>query len=480
VGFKKNIAYNIALTLSSYLIGIITFPYISRVLGVANIGIVSFVDSTINYFVLFSTLGAAVIGTREISKYKNDKVKLNAVFSSLIIIYSIYTLIVVVVYFLAVTFIDKLNIHQELFFIGIAKLIFSVFLIEWLYKGLENFKYITTRTLIIKICYVISLFIFVNSREDYKIYFLLTTITVVVNASINILYSKKLVKFSFAEISLKPYFKQSFYLGSYSLLTSMYTTFNIMYLGFVSDKVQVGYYWAALTLYSALLGFFSAFTSAMMPRMSALHFSGNKEIFNKLIHKSINILFALSLPIMIGAIMLAPQIIRILSGPGFEGAIIPMQIIMPLVLIIGIAQVLAIQVLIPMQKDNLILFASFIGAITGIILNVILVKKLEATGTAIVLLCSELAVTVFYIYAIWKNNILVFPWRLLVKNLFFASPYIIICFFFLKVFNGKNVLILVSSVTLSMLYFSVLNIFIIKNTEIITLVKSLKTYLTKH
>ncbi len=477
MGIKKNITYNVILTLSQYIIGFITFPYISRVLGVSNIGIVSFVDNTINYFILFSTLGAATIGTREIAKYQNDREKINIVFSSLITIYTIYTCIVVIVYVFAISFVEQLRIHQQLFYIGIAKLIFSVFLIEWFYRGTENFKYITTRTLMIKILYVITLLIFVKNNSHYKIYFILTTSVVVVNAFINIIYSRKFVRLSIKGITLKPYFKQSFYLGSYSLLTSMYTTFNVMYLGFVSNTVEVGYYWAALTLYGILLGFFSAFTGAMMPRMSSLLFFGEKEAFKNLIQKSFNLVFTISFPLIFGSILLAPQIIGLLAGKGYEGAIFPMRIIMPLVLIVGIAQILAIQVILPMQKDKLILYGSLLGAFIGLTFNIVLVKKFGSEGTAFVLLLSECAVTMFYIYTVRKNNLIGFPWQSLVNNFIYSLPIILICFSFLRIFKGNNLLILLFSVGISILYFLIVNLYVVKNAALIEIKKSLQSKL---
>ena len=473
MSIKKNIIYNSILTLSQYLIGFITFPYISRVLGVANVGIVSFVDNTINYFVLFSTLGAATIGVREIAKYQNDKSKINIIFSSLITIYTLYTSIVIIAYLFAITFIDKLKIHQELFYIGLAKLFFSVFLIEWFYRGIENFKYITSRTIIIKIIYVLTLFIVIKSPNDYKIYFLLTTLTVVLNSFINLIYSRKFVKFSFGGITLKPYFKQSLFLGSFSILTSMYTTFNVMYLGFVTDSVQVGYYWAAITLYAVILGLFSAFTGAMMPRMSSIIHLEEKENFSKMIGKSFDFLLTLSFPIIVGSITLAPQIIKILSGPGYEGAVLPMQIIMSLTLVVGIAQILSSQILIPMQKDKLILFASIIGASIGLLANLLLVKQYGSIGTAIVLLTSEVSVTIYYIYIISKNQILVFPWKIFGYHFFYSLPYLAICYF-TQLYLERPILILIIAALISSIYFLFINIYILKNIELLTILQKLK------
>lgn len=476
MGVKKNFIYNSILTLSQYIIGLITFPYVSRVLGVSNIGIVSFVDNTINYFVLFSTLGISVIGAREVAKHSDNKEKLNSVFSSLVSLFMIYTTIVLSVFIVAVLSIPKLNIYKELFFIGTAKLIFSVFLIEWLYRGIENFRYITIRNVAIRLIYVCALFLLVKNREDYKLYFILTTGVVVINAIINMAYSKKFVSLSFKNITLKPYIKQSVYLGSYFILTSMYTTFNIMYLGFVSDTKQVGYYWAALTIYGIILGFFSAFTGVMMPRMSSLLAEGNVIQFRQMINKSFNALFTICFPLIIGSIMLAPQIIKILSGDEFNGAIIPMQIIMSLVMVVGIAQILAVQVLMPMQKDKFILIASIIGASIGILFNILLVRTYGSVGTAIVLLLSETFVTAYYIFIVGKNNILSFPWKPLINNLLYSIPYLLICYGSSLLFD-KSIFILMFAGLASALYFLLVNIYILKNAELLGIMQSLRRYI---
>lgn len=473
MSIKRNFFYNSILTLSQYIIGLITFPYVSRVLGVSNIGIVSFVDNTINYFVLFSTLGIGIIGAREIARFSNDTEKRNSVFSSLVAMFMIFTFVVLVAYIVAVLCIPKFNIYKELFYIGTAKLIFTVFLIEWFYRGVENFRYITIRNIVIKLLYVCSLFVFVKNKEDYVIYFILTTGVVVINALINILYARNFVRFSFKDITLKPYFKQSFLLGSYAILTSMYTTFNVMYLGLVSGTTQVGYYWAALTIYGIILGFYSSFTGVMMPRMSSLLSQGNKNEFLQMIYKSFNVLFTICIPLVIGSVMLAPQIISILSGDEYKGAIIPMQIIMLLILVVGIAQILAIQVLMPMQKDKLILSASVIGASIGILLNLLLVRTFGSIGTALVLLISETSVTSYYIYIVCKNGILDFPWKSLVNNLLYSIPYFFICCTALLLFD-RTILIFLFAGLASSIYFILINKYILKNIELLGILQSIR------
>ena len=408
---KKNFLYKSALTLSSYLMAFVTFPYVSRVLGVERIGLVNFVDNTINYFLLFATLGVNILGVREIATVREDDIKRNKVYSELLGVNILFTLIVLIVYILCVEWIPKLNQYKELFYIGISKLIFTAFLVEWLYTGLEQFRYITLRSIAIKLLYVLTVFLFIRSAEDYKIYFILTIGVVVLNAFINILYSKKYVDIYWRDFLSLKYLKQDILLGVSSIMTSMYLTFNVMYLGLVSDNVQVGYYTTAHKLYMVILGLFSAFTHVMLPRMSVLIADGNKEQFNKMITQSFKLVIIVSIPSILISTIFAPEIIQLLSGAGYEGAVLPMRIIMFAVLFVGIAQVLVIQVLIPLKKDRILLLASILGAIFSIILNLVFLERLQSVGSALVLVLSELLVTLIHASYVFYNRIIEIPYN---------------------------------------------------------------------
>ena len=183
---KKNFVYRSALTLSTYIMGLITFPYISRVLGVEKLGLVNFVDNTINYFLLFATMGIGLIGIREIASVKDDKEKCSKVFSNILGLNVIFTAATLIVYFLLILLVPKLNQYSELFYLGAAKILFTAFMIEWFYTGIEDFKYITIRSIIVKIIYVISIFLLVKQPEDYLLYFIFTVGVIIINAIINI------------------------------------------------------------------------------------------------------------------------------------------------------------------------------------------------------------------------------------------------------------------------------------------------------
>ena len=156
---RKNVVYSSVLTVSGYLFSFLTFPYVTRVLGVSNIGICNFVDSIVQYFIFFSMMGITTLGIREVARTKSNEVQLTKTYSSLLTLNLIATIIAVTTLLIATYCVPQLRAHKYMFFVGAAKVFASTLQIEWLFKGLEDFKYITTRTIIIRCIYVLSVFL---------------------------------------------------------------------------------------------------------------------------------------------------------------------------------------------------------------------------------------------------------------------------------------------------------------------------------
>lgn len=391
---KKNILYSSILTTANYIFPLLTYPYVSRVLGVANIGVCNFVDSIVNYFIIFSMLGIATVGIREISQAKGCRARLDKTFSQLFSIYLITTIIATVILIASIYLVPKLYENRELMWTGVLKLISNFLLIDWFYKGLEEFKYITNRTLVVKCAYVIAIFLFIRSPEDTNLYFLLLTLMMTVNACINLIHSRKYVSIKLSFKGLGPVFKAVGILGVYSILTSLYTTFNTVFLGFTCGDVEVGYYATSHKIFKIILALFTAVTGVMMPRLSALLGEGNYLEFKRLLKKSFYLLIIVFVPVAILIGISAPLIIRIIAGPEFSGAVLPLRIISPLIVIIGIEQIIIIQGLMPLKQDKAILINSIAGAVTGITLNILLVSQLGAVGSSIAWFASECAVLI--------------------------------------------------------------------------------------
>ena len=403
---KKNIFYSGILTTANYIFPLITYPYVSRVLGVANIGVCNFVDSIINYFLILSALGIGTVGIREIAKNKGDNSNLQDTFSKLFTINTISTTIALISLLVAMHTVPKLQDNYELMWIGVLKLVFNYLLIEWFFKGLEDFKYITNRAILVRTIYVAAVFIFVREANDIIVYYFLTSATIIVNAIINVLYARKYIRFKLKFSSLRDYTKSICIMGMYSVLTSLYTTFNVAYLGFVSTDIQVGYYTTSTKIHTIVLMAFTAVTGVLMPRIASILSDKRYDEYKRLIKKAVNILLIFALPCVLLVEIFAPQIVYLIAGNGYQGAVMPLRIIAPLILVIGFEQILITQSLMPMGKDKAVLINSILGAIVGLVANVILVPKLAAIGSAIVWTISELVVmfsALFFFLREWSK-----------------------------------------------------------------------------
>lgn len=414
---KKNLLYSVLLVVANYVFPFLTYPYVSRVLGVTGIGACNFVDSVINYFILFATLGVDTYGIREVAKHKGDKVKLDRIFSSIFLVHLILTAIMLLLLVISTLTVPQLIAHKDLMLIGGFKLVFNCLMVEWLYKGLEDFKLITLRSVVVKSIYVVAVFILVRERGDIWLYYLLSTLMVIANALVNIVFARRKVSLVFSGLDLKATFRSLIALGVYLIMTSMYTTFNTTFLGFVSGETEVGYYSNATKIYYMVMAVFTAFTSVMIPRMSELVSSGETERFKSFFQAAVDILFGFSFPIIIWMVFAASDIVRVIAGPEFGGSVLPMQVIAPLVFIIGYEQILALQTLLPLGKDKILLRNSVIGAILGVVLNCVLVPFFASLGASIVWIVTEVLVLVLSQIAVYQELRISFPIREIIKNI---------------------------------------------------------------
>lgn len=423
----ENVVYNIALTLSTFLINLVLFPYVSRVLGVDYVGKIGFVNNLITYFSLFSIWGIRSLGIREIAACGDDAKKRSEVFSSLLAFLVITTTIVSIIYIVALFTVPRFKADHSLLLLGSISLFFSSFLIEWFYQGMENFRYIAIRTVAIRIIYAFLVFFLVKSSSHYLMYFGLTVTVVFVNSAINLIYSHQFVRFSIKAVNIKQYVKPLFSLGLYNIVLSMYTTFNVVYLGFVCTDTEVGYYYTSTKIYHIIIGIVAAFTAVMMPRISNLLNTNHEQEANLKIMKSIELILFVSVPLGIFFILMASHVVQLISGTGYEGAVLPMRIIMPVLIIASLAQIWVIQILIPRKKDNIVLISASIGAVVGIVSNLLLVRTYGAIGSAVVLLLSELCGNLYSLIYALKKRYLEFPKDVIKRIIPYSLPFFGIC-----------------------------------------------------
>lgn len=478
MSISKNFSYNLLLTFCNYLFPILTYPYISRVLGVVNIGVCNFVDSIIDYFILFSMLGVGSYGVREIARCKDDIARRNNVFTNLFLINVFLTTCSILVLALCIIYVPQLQEYRKFLGIGIFKIVFNLFLIEWFFQGIEQFKYITIRSVFVRLAYVIAIFIFVKSESDTSVYYLLTVLVIVVNALLNWSYSRRFRNFNFKSISVGAYIIPIAIFGYYRVLTSMYTTFNTTFLGFSSGEMEVGYFTTACKLYTIILSVFTAFTTVMIPRVSVM--LENKEInaLMRVSNKTFEGLFAVACPMIVFCIVYASQIIFLISGSGYEGAVIPFKIVISLLLVIGMEQIVIQQFLMALQTNKPVLWVSTIGAIVGLSFNILLTPKLGAIGSAIAWVLSEIAVLFTGIKLMRKYIGFYFEDKILGRLFLCGAVYALISLSFSFLFSSWIAFTL--SLLGCIISFFIFYVFVFKDSVVYSTFVSLSTMLARH
>lgn len=471
---KKNFIYNAILTMSGYIFPLMVYPYVSRVLGVANIGACNFVDSIVEYFTILSMMGMNTIGIREIAKCKNDQQKLDNVFSQLFSLNTLTTITAIIILIIATNIVPKFAPYKDLLYIGVGKLFFNYMLINWFFQGLENFKYIAARTIFVKILFVISVFLFVKTETDVKLYYFLVALTWAGNGIINFIYAKKYVSFNFTLKINKAIIGSFFTLGVYWFMNSMYTTLNVAFLGFATNDIEVGYYTTANKLLTVIMTMFTALTSVMVPRVSVALKSNDNSEAKALIRKAINALMLFAIPLIFFVFPFSQELIYLMSGKGYEGATTPLQIMTPLFFLVGYDQIIVLQTLLPMGKDKDILRNSILAASVGIISNIFLTLNFGKNGSAIVLILAELSVLLSSQFCVTKYLGLKIPFKLIIKHIIGFSPIIIICYV-IKYFINSYVISLIVSASIICCYILLAGRFILKN----SILTNLKTPLFK-
>lgn len=472
-GTKKNFLWNLTLTMANYIFQLLTYPYITRVLGVTKIGLCNYVDSIINYFVLFASLGVASLGIREVAKNKNDKESLSVIFSSLIsfnVILTIVSIITLIILTYTVNFFEQ---YKPFLLVGILKLLFSAFLIEWLFQGLSNFRYITIRSIIVRVIYIIAIFVFVHTPNDALIYYGLTCAIIVVNSYLNCRYSRRFVKFSINNIHLKLFTSAIISYGIYRILTSMYTSFNVIFLGSVSNNNEVGFFTTATKLYSVLMGVFSAFTAVMVPKVSELLASHSIQELKNIAARTFNLVYSLSIPIIIICDFYSSLIIKIIAGDGYEGAVIPFRIVMSLLIVVALEQIIIQQFLMANKESKSILILSIIGAVVGVALNIILTPTFKSIGSSISWVCSEFSILLLSIIYFRRQFGFSLSFKNLMKHIISNIPLVLICFLLSdSVLSLKSI----AGLFFAFCYFIFFNIYVLKNEILIQLISKLHLF----
>lgn len=441
VSIKINYIFNIILSYLDVLFPIITAPYVSRVLGASNLGKVNLATTLINAFIVVAAFGTAAYGVREIAKVKDNREKLDAVFSELMLIRAITTAITVVMYLIVIHSFDAF-IGESLYFILLPNLIISIIQIDWFYQGISDFKYITIRAGIMKVICLILMFATIRTENDYTMYGFIILFGMVGSCILNYVYSRKFVTLRFTRINIFRH-RALYIFFITSVIYTVYLMFDQIVLGIMQDSAYVAFLNRSKTIVLMITAIITSLITVLIPKAS-MYYSVDKELVNRLFKKAINFIYVVSIPITVGAIFLSYEIMYILGGYEFSRYYWVTAALAFTIPFVSVKSLLKNQFIIPSGNEGFVAKSEAVCIVIYILINLIFIPIYGIWACIAAIFVYEILTFVSTFVYCKKNE----SFLLLSKSLFnatVASILVGISTHTIKLFDVHYVVILILS-----------------------------------
>ena len=391
---KKNSILNVIKTISSIVFPLITFPYISRVLMPENVGKVNFGTSYISYFSMIASLGITTYAIRECSSVRENNNLLGQKSSEIFSISICTTAISYILLAISLLLFRKLDCYRVLIVIQSTSILFTTLGADWLNSAMEDFKYITLRTIAFQIISLLLMFYLVKSPVDYLKYAAISVFSSSGANIVNIFYRKKYCKVVFTKnMNWKKHIKPILLLFVMTLAQTIFSSADQTMLGIMKGDYEVGIYSTAHKTENIISQVVSSLAWVVMPRMSLYFSEGNYEKINSMLKKTLSLLMCIGIPSIAGVCALSEEIVMIIGGESYLDAALPLRILMfsfAFSLIGG--SFLGNMVLLPSKNENTYMWICCATAVFNVVLNYILIPYGGANAAAFTTALSSLLI----------------------------------------------------------------------------------------
>ena len=384
------------LQVANYVLPLLTFPYLVRVLGPDNFGLLAFASATSMYFLLITDYGFNLSATQMISVNRDNQYRVNEIFSSVMTIKSGLLVISLALMALLVFSFERFNQQWEIHFLTFGIVVGQTLFPVWLFQGLERMKYITYINISAKVFFTVCIFIFVHDREDCWIVPTLNSLGFIIAGICSLYIANKQigVKFSWPTVTvIKEQLFDGYHVFVSSISISLYTISTTFILGLFAGNLIVGYYAIAEKLIQAVNGLYVPISQSIYPLVSQkLH--KDIQVGLVFIRKVILIVGAAMLIISTLLFLFSAPIVHLLFGETSQESILLLRIMAMLPFFIALSNILGIQIMLNLGLQRTVSQILFAAAVLGIGLNLALVPIYEAVGSAVSLVVVEIFVTI--------------------------------------------------------------------------------------
>lgn len=395
-----------ALQMATYLFPLITFPYLVRVLGIELFGVLSMAMAAITFLQIFTDYGFDLSATREISIHRDDPSKLSEIFSSVLTIQFILMLISFLILSILVFSIQKFSEYSEVYFVTFGIIIGFVLSPTWFFQGMEKMKFITIQTIISKLIFTFSIFIFIHNENDYLIVPLINSVGTIFAGilSLYIIHKKFEIKFAFQKPAvLKKYFQDGWDIFVQRMYVSLYGSVNILILGFLTNNTVVGYYSVATRIMDILRQIFGIISKVYYPYFTKKFIADPKKSFLNLIKvsKAMGLFGFITMIIMI---FIGNYIVSIIAGNNYNIRITESLHILSFGIIFIPFFSLFTSTLVAIGESKVLNTIARNTAITSILLVAPLIWLFEEKGLAYLTLFLQVSILFSYFKVILKTH----------------------------------------------------------------------------
>ena len=382
---KKNIAISTIYQVLLIILPIITAPYVARVLGPEQSGIYDYTNSIQTYFAMFAALGTASYGAREIARVRNDVALRSILFWEIELMTVMTSAACIAVWFVFIAFTSQYKVIYLVLTMGLFSTMFDI---SWFFAGMEQFKYTVTKNAACKLIGVALMFMFVKKQEDLLLYIIIITAsTMLGNLSMWLYVPRFITKVDFKTLRFKKHFHETLIYFIPSIATSVYTVLDRTLIGvIIKNKAENGM--KALT--------FSSLNMVLGSRIAYLFAEEKYDEIKARIRDSINYILFMGIGICFGLIGVAGRFVPIFLGAGYDRVITMLQLMSPIVVVIGVSNCLGSQYFTPSGNRKLSAKFIIIGALVNLTLNLILIPRFWGYGAIIASLIAETVITVLY------------------------------------------------------------------------------------
>jgi PST family polysaccharide transporter len=303
------------LHITNIIVPLLLFPYLIRVLGIDTFGLWSFVLGIMNYLIILIDFGFDLTATKKVALYKDNQEELNKIFSR---VFTIKLLLIVISFFVVVvvTLSNKYSPESALFYLAFGMVAGQALFPGWFFQGVEKMFYITVINVVSKITFALLIIFFVKDTSDIYLAAIFNSLGYILAGIVSIYFVYKHFSIRFIPQtidSLKPCFWDTWYVFLSKATVSLYTSVNIIILGFMTNNITVSYYAIASKIFYATVGFVEPALQALYPRFIKMH-SNSKENFFEMNEKLTKFILLVMFPISASMFYFSTEILQIVTG----------------------------------------------------------------------------------------------------------------------------------------------------------------------